>query len=155
MSKTKLTATDSFSETFTRTTARDYKFVVVTRADQKNVEAARRLLDGYNARLDEIGVEGVERAQEFESKCYELRRAALDAKDYKLAQKFCRKADEYSADALLLGRIERTEKRLIEAQEDADAKKVIGRTWTSRMDLAMKQSSKMSQRGTVEIVPIG
>ena len=155
MSKTKLTATDSFSETFTRTTARDYKFVVVTRADQRIVEICERHLAADIARLDEIGTEGIERAAQEWAVLDAQETEALAANDFRRAREINEQMYDSDADMRLAKRLARHERDLQKAKEDAAAKNVLNVTWTSRHDLAIKIAAKDGSHGSVEIVPVG
>jgi len=154
MSKTKLTATDSFSETFTRTTARDYKFVIVTRADQNRVASLHRDLDELIARRDEIGNDGIERAEQSSAKCGDLISEALDSGNYALAQYLKGRRHQHNLDSRLNVNIKWATRGLAEAEAQAAASTVISVTWTSRIDLAQKAAAKASQNGSVEIVSV-
>lgn len=154
MSKTKLTATDSFGETFTRTTARDYKFVIALRADQGNVDRGQARLDALLARREEIGTEGIERATKLYEALDAKHKAALAVNNFGLAGQISSKQYKIYPDTRLDANIEYAKKDLQKCIEQAESKEILDVTWTSRRDLALKAADKMQKQGTVEIVPV-
>lgn len=155
MPKTKLTATDSFGETFTRTTARAYEFVVVTRADNAYAARAQARLDALVARRDEIGTEGIERAAQLHESMRVEEKAALAANNFGRARQLAQKMYKVYPDTRLDANIDYAKRDLQKCTDEAASKTIIDVTWTSRRDLALKAADKAKKNGSVEIVPVG
>lgn len=155
MTKTKLSATDSTGQTHTRTTARDYKFVVITRADNTKAARAQARLDALLARREKIGTEGIERATQLYESLRAEAQAALAAENYGLVRQLDQMAHKVYQDTTLDGSIDYARRDLQRCIDHAASKKVIDITWTSRRDLALKAAAKAEKWGSVEIVPVG
>jgi len=156
MTKTKLTATDSYGETFTRTTARDYAFVVVARMTQAIADrSAAGLAELLAEREAAGGDEAVAKATDARNALKVQIQAAQDAEDWEKARDLSLQGRPASRLATIDSVIEYARKRHAEVQQQADDRAVNYATWTSRHDLALKAAAKAEAFGTVEIVPVG
>lgn len=154
MSKTTLSVTDSFGETFTRTTARAYQFVVVTRADEKRITSAKANLADLELRREEMGDAGVAATIAVYEALGVKADEAREAGDWKTARDLRDRQYALGREARIDENITRARKDVEDAIDAAAEARVIGVKWTSRYDLAMKESAKQEPYGTVVILPI-
>ena len=155
MTKTTLIATDSFGKTFTRTTARDYAFVVVRRADGRYAASVQAHLDQLIAERAEAGDEAVAEAVKVVTGLEPYAMAAIKDNDSNKLRTIQEMRAPFDRLGVIDKLIEDAKKQAAKEQARAEAKESMGVTWHSRLDLAEKAAAEARENSSVEIVPVG